>query len=76
MKLSATDAAADTEPAHPAPLEQAGDPRLRVASLQDLLAERRENVQEARRETDAVAQEMLGWHVAAIDAELERRRAS
>lgn len=57
------------------------DSRLRTTSAQHLLAERRENVLEMRplagsaRKSDQVAHEMLAAHVAAIDAELERRRA-
>ena len=44
-------------------------------TAQDLLAERRANIQEMRRETDKMAIAMLSAHVAVIDAELERRRA-
>lgn len=44
-------------------------------SLQDLLAERRENVLEAARETDKTARAMLEYHIAEIDEELQRRNA-
>jgi len=40
---------------------------------QDLLAERRANVLEASRETDAIARQMLEFHVWEIDEELQRR---
>ncbi len=43
-------------------------------TAQDLLAERRANIQEARRERDPIAKAMLLAHAATIDAELERRR--
>ena len=43
-------------------------------TAQDLLAERRANVQESRHETDAMARAMLDAHVAEIDRELQRRR--
>jgi len=43
-------------------------------TTRDLLAERRENIREARRETDDVAIAMLWAHVADIDHELASRR--
>lgn len=45
-----------------------------LLDLLDLLAERRANVQEARRETDPTAKAMLLAHVDTIDAEQARRR--
>lgn len=44
-------------------------------TTQDLLAERRANVQEMRRERDPDARQMLAFHVSAIDDELRRRGA-
>lgn len=41
---------------------------------QDLLVERRANVQEARRTSDRWARKMLLAHVATIDDELKRRQ--
>jgi len=46
---------------------------MKNRSYQDLLAERRANVQEIRREKDATAVLCLWAHVAEIDAEIERR---
>jgi len=46
---------------------------LAARTEQDLLAERRENVQELRREGNATARAMLAFHISEIDAELERR---
>ena len=43
-------------------------------TTQDLLAERRANVLESMRETDAVAKAMLLAHVDTIDVELASRR--
>lgn len=40
---------------------------------QDLLAERRSNMQEFRRERDPIARATLAAHVALIDAELQER---
>lgn len=45
-------------------------------TAQDLLAERRANVNEMRRERDATARAMLQEHINAIDRELARRRTS
>lgn len=47
---------------------------MQERTAQDLLAERRYNVQEARHETDATAIAMLNAHVSIIDVELARRR--
>ena len=47
---------------------------METRTTQDLLAERRANVLESMRETDAMAQAMLLAHVDTIDAELARRR--
>jgi hypothetical protein len=44
-------------------------------TTQDLLAERRSNVLESMRATDAITRETIAGHVAVIDAELARRRA-
>lgn len=41
---------------------------------QDLLAERRANVQELRAERNPIARAMLEQHIAEIDRELERQR--
>jgi len=49
---------------------------MTTRTAQDLLAERRYNVQEARRSSDPMAQAMLLAHVAMIDAELSRRRGT
>jgi hypothetical protein len=46
---------------------------LQGRTAQDLLAERRANVLESMRETDAMAIAMLSYHVDEIDRELERR---
>ncbi len=43
-------------------------------TVQDLLAERRANVQEMRREACPIARAMLQYHVDEIDRELARRR--
>ncbi len=45
-------------------------------SAQDMLAERRQLVQEARFERDAVARKLYEYQIAEIDRELARRRAS
>lgn len=44
-------------------------------TAQDLLAERRANVQELRHERDAIAKQLLEYHIDEIDRELARRRA-
>ena len=49
---------------------------MKTRTTQDLLAERRDNIQEARRERDKVAVAMLNAHVTVIDAELATRRAN
>ena len=49
---------------------------MKDCTAQDLLAERRDNVNEMRRETDKTARAMLQMHVDSIDDELERRRAA
>ncbi len=50
------------------PLASAGE-----RSLQELLAERRANVQEQRRETDPIAIGLLQYHIDEIDREIARR---
>lgn len=50
------------------------DKRLDERTSQDLLAERRDNIQELRREHDSVARSILMAHVAMIDAILAKRR--
>ncbi len=47
---------------------------MKNRTAQDLLAERRANIQEARRERDKTARAMLMFHVSTIDAELARRK--
>ena len=47
---------------------------MTTRTTQDLLAERRANVLESMRESDATAQAMLLAHVETIDAELAARR--
>lgn len=42
-------------------------------TAQDLLADRRANVEELRRETDKSARAMLSFYIGEIDAELARR---
>jgi hypothetical protein len=46
---------------------------MKTRSLQDLLAERRANVQEMRRETDKTARAMLQFHIDQIDREIYSR---
>ncbi len=41
---------------------------------QDLLAERRDNVQELRREKNVIARACIETHIDMLDAELARRR--
>lgn len=43
-------------------------------SVQDLLAERRANLNELRRERDAMARAMLQAHINALTAEIEKSR--
>jgi hypothetical protein len=50
------------------------DTDLSQRSAQDILAERRANVNEARRERDPIAKATLLAHVAILDAELDQRR--
>ncbi len=47
---------------------------MKDRTIQDLLAERRANVREARQESDATARAMLWAHIDTIDVELKRRR--
>lgn len=47
---------------------------LKERTTQDILAERRFNVQEMRRERDRMAKAMLQAHIDMLDAELQRRR--
>ena len=49
---------------------------MNTRTTQDLLAERRFNVNEMRFESDATAREMLQEHIADIDRELADRRNS
>lgn len=46
---------------------------MKTRTTQDLLAERRANINEARHERDKTAKAMLMAHVATIDAELASR---
>jgi hypothetical protein len=47
---------------------------VNTRSDQDLLAERRENVQEQRREIDPTARALLQYHIDEIDRALDARR--
>ena len=49
---------------------------MKNRSTQDLLAERRANVNEQRRESDKTARAMLQVHIDTIDMELVTRRAN
>ncbi|HEY3806048.1 MAG TPA: hypothetical protein VGL61_25745 [Kofleriaceae bacterium] len=47
---------------------------MKDRTAQDLLAERRQDALEAARESDAIARELLEYHIAEIDRELAARR--